>query len=68
MQLNLDTDDKPHVVVLGAGLAGLSVALAALKARPCHVTILEKEAKPGGDGDFTEDRKSQIRSGTAPHL
>jgi len=43
-----EPSDRTHVVVLGAGLAGLSVARAVLKSRPCGVTVLEKEGQPGG--------------------
>lgn len=40
--------NKPRILVLGGGLAGLSVARAALRTRPCHVTVLEKKEVPGG--------------------
>jgi protoporphyrinogen oxidase len=39
---------NPRVVVLGAGLAGLSAAREALRGRPCRVTVLEKADRPGG--------------------
>lgn len=35
------------VVVIGSGLAGLVVALSLSDNSSCHVTVLEKEAKPG---------------------
>ena len=39
----------PTIVVLGAGLAGLSVARTLLEqGRPCQVIVLEREARPGG--------------------
>ena len=39
----------PHIVILGGGLAGLGAAYELLKTgRPCRVTVLEKETRPGG--------------------
>jgi protoporphyrinogen oxidase len=35
-------------VILGGGLAGLAAARAALATQACRVTILEREARPGG--------------------
>ena len=40
--------DKPRIIVLGAGLAGLSVAHALLKKGRCRVTVLEREGHVGG--------------------
>ena len=37
-----------RLLVLGGGLAGLSAAREALRTRPCQVTVLEKESRPGG--------------------
>jgi protoporphyrinogen oxidase len=37
-----------RVLVLGGGLAGLSVAREALRLRRCQVTVLEKQNQPGG--------------------
>jgi len=39
---------RPQVIVIGAGLAGLSAALEALKAG-AHVTVLEKNKSLGGN-------------------
>jgi protoporphyrinogen oxidase len=39
--------DAPHVVVVGAGLAGLAAGLA-LRERGAWVTLLESDAEPGG--------------------
>lgn len=39
--------DRPRVLVLGAGLAGLRCALL-LEARGCEVTVLEARDRPGG--------------------
>ncbi|MFP4380206.1 MAG: FAD-dependent oxidoreductase [Candidatus Sumerlaeia bacterium] len=38
----------PRVVILGGGLAGLSVAREILRERPADITIIEKGARPGG--------------------
>lgn len=42
-----DTDKAPHVVVCGAGLAGLSAAVSALE-HGARVTVCEKAPEPGG--------------------
>lgn len=49
--------DTPHVFIIGAGIAGLSAAIALL-GRGVGVTILEKESAPGGKMRqiFVEDR------------
>lgn len=39
---------RPHVVVIGAGFAGLSAATHLAKRKSCSVTILEKNDSPGG--------------------
>ena len=36
-----------HIVIVGAGIGGLAAAMA-LSARGLQVTVLEKEAAPGG--------------------
>ncbi|MEX0783642.1 MAG: FAD-dependent oxidoreductase [Dehalococcoidia bacterium] len=43
----MDRTDRPHVVVVGAGLAGLSAALVAARSG-AHVTVLERAGAPGG--------------------
>lgn len=47
----------PHVIIVGAGIAGLSAAVALL-GRGVGVTVLEKESAPGGKMRqvFVEDR------------
>ncbi|MBN1867352.1 FAD-dependent oxidoreductase [Candidatus Sumerlaeota bacterium] len=45
---NSPNGEKPHLVILGGGLAGLSVARAALQTAECRVTLVEKQDRPGG--------------------
>lgn len=46
--LKLEKTDSPkHVVIIGAGPAGIKAALTA-KEKGHHVTIIEKESRPGG--------------------
>ena len=56
---------KPHVAIIGAGLAGLSAA-AYLSARGCRITLLEQQPFPGGKvGEF---RDQGFRFDTGPSL
>lgn len=43
------TPNPPPVIVVGAGLAGLSAAYSALQAGAASVRLLERNAKPGGN-------------------
>jgi squalene-associated FAD-dependent desaturase len=48
------TADRPHVVIVGGGLAGLAAA-AALTEGPCRVTVLESRRRCGGRAASFED-------------
>ena len=43
----------PHLVVLGGGLAGLSVARECLRRGGCRVTVLEKAPQIGGSASYS---------------
>ena len=38
--------DRPRVLIVGSGIAGLSAALELVK--DCHVTVVERRSRPGG--------------------
>ncbi|MBF6170961.1 phytoene desaturase family protein [Nocardia blacklockiae] len=65
------TGPSDHVVVLGAGLAGLSAALH-LAGRGRAVTVLEREPVPGGRAGRADVRGYRLDTGptvlTMPHL
>lgn len=47
--MNLATDQPPHLLILGGGLAGLAAARECLRSeRPCRVTVLEAAGRAGG--------------------
>ncbi len=47
--IHMASTNSPQVIVVGAGLAGLSAAYAALQAGAPAVYLLERAAKPGGN-------------------
>lgn len=51
------TNDKPHIVVIGGGLAGLAAA-SALTTRGIRVTLLESRPRLGGRASSITDRET----------
>jgi predicted NAD/FAD-dependent oxidoreductase len=56
----------PHVVILGAGLAGLQAAKA-LAGQPPRVTVIDGGNLHGGRADFADRLRSALRSGFGGH-
>ena len=56
MQEKLDLSARPHVVILGAGPAGVGAALRLMQNGTARVTVLEQQSKAGGTaGSFELD-------------
>ena len=55
-------NSRPHVVVIGAGLAGLAAATR-LKAGGFHITVLEKSRGPGGRMSTRREPVGQFNHG-----
>ena len=60
------TDKPAHIVILGAGVAGLAAAYRMLQLRPDYnVTILEEAETPGGLASAWKLGKIWTRDGSA---
>jgi protoporphyrinogen oxidase len=56
VQEKLDISARPHVVILGAGPAGVGAAFRLMQRGTARVTVLEQHNKPGGNaGSFELD-------------
>jgi len=56
VQEKADLSARPHVVILGAGPAGVGAALRLMQKGTARVTVLEQQSKPGGNaGSFELD-------------
>ena len=56
MEQKVDLSARPHVVILGAGPAGVGAAFRLMQKGTARVTVLEQQDKPGGNaGSFLLD-------------
>jgi protoporphyrinogen oxidase len=56
VQKKVDLSARPHVVILGAGPAGVGAAFRLMQKGTARVTVLEQQSKPGGNaGSFELD-------------
>jgi protoporphyrinogen oxidase len=56
VQKKVDLSARPHVVILGAGPAGVGAAFRLMQRGTARVTVLEQQDKPGGNaGSFELD-------------
>ncbi len=51
-----------HVVIIGAGMGGLATALQ-LRYKGFRVTVLEKQARPGGRSNIIQERGFRVDIG-----
>jgi squalene-associated FAD-dependent desaturase len=59
--------DRPHIVVIGAGFAGLTTAVALVDAG-CRVTVFDRAPRGGGRASVFVDRESGERIDNGQHV